>query len=152
LAFSSLGFAAVVLAPAFWPSVAQERPAVVAQAAAAPAQASDPAGRTIDDMFRDFTAEWVRNNPGLATATRYFTGEEQERLERQLTPRTQAWVRALIQLARRGLADLQTFDRDSMSENQRISADVMQWQLQAIVDGEPFLDDTFPLEQFGGAN
>src|SRR5215831_596838 len=22
-----------------------------------------------------------------------------------------------------------------------------QWQLQAIVDGEPFLDDTFPLEQ-----
>jgi uncharacterized protein (DUF885 family) len=152
LALASLGFAAAVLAPAFWPSVAQERPAVVDQGAAARPRTLNPAVRTIDGMFRDFTAEWVRNNPGLATGTRYFTGEEQDRLERQLTPRTQAWVRALIQLARRGLADLQTFDRAFMSEDQRVSADVMQWQLQSIVDGEPFLDDTFPLEQFGGSN
>ena len=66
LVFASLGFAAAVLAPAFWPSVAQERPAVVAQGAAAPAQASNPAGRTIDDTFRHLTVgQWVLRE-GLA--------------------------------------------------------------------------------------
>jgi len=44
--------------------------------------------RTIDDFFRDFTDDWVRHNPNLATSNRYFTGEEQDRLERQVTPQT----------------------------------------------------------------
>ena len=113
LALASVGFAAAALAPALHVSMAQERPAVIAQAAAPPPQAPNPAARTIDDMFRDFTAEWLRNDPDVATRARYFTGEEQDRLERQLTPRTQAWKRARIQLARRGLAELQTFDRAS---------------------------------------
>jgi hypothetical protein len=98
LALASVGFAAAALAPALHASMAQERPAVIAQAAALPRQAPNPGARTIDDMFRDFTAEWVRNDPDLATQTRYLTGEEQDRLERQLTPRTQAWKRARIQL------------------------------------------------------
>jgi len=45
---------------------------------------------SIDDFFRDFTTEWVRGNPNLATSNRYFTGDEQDRLERQLTPQTRA--------------------------------------------------------------
>ena len=36
--------------------------------------------------------------------------------------------------------------------SQRISADVMQWQLQNAVDDEPFLDYDFPLEQMNGVN
>jgi uncharacterized protein (DUF885 family) len=148
---AAVGFAATVLAPALHSSIAQERPAVIAQAAAPP-QAGNPEVRTIDDFFRDFTAEWVRNDPDLATRARYFTGAEQDRLERQLTPRTEQWRRARIQLATNGLAQLQTFDRAAMSESQRISTDVLGWQLQAIADGEPFLDDSFPLEQFQGAN
>jgi uncharacterized protein (DUF885 family) len=39
-----------------------------------------------------------------------------------------------------------------MSDAQRLSADVMQWQLQAIIDAEPYYDDSFPLNQMGGAN
>jgi hypothetical protein len=147
LAWAFVGFTAAfqALVPPFHARAAQEQPTVIGRAAASPLQAPNPAARTIDDMFRDFTAEWVRNDPDLATRARYFTGEEQDRLERQLTPRTEAWKRARIELARRGLAELQTFDRASMSENERVSADVMQWQLQAIVDEEPFLDDTFPI-------
>jgi len=38
--------------------------------------------RTINDFFTDFTAEWIRANPDQATGTRYFSGEEQRRLER----------------------------------------------------------------------
>ena len=106
----------------------------------------------IDDFFRDFTAEWVRGNPDLATSERYFSGDEQDRLERQLTPETVAYRRARIQLAKQGLAQLQKFDRSKFTDLQRISADLMQWQLDTVVRGEPYLDYTFPLEQMNGAN
>ncbi len=106
----------------------------------------------IDDFFRDFTATWVRGNPNLATSSRYFTGEEQDRLERQLTPQTVAYRRARIQLAKQGLAQLQKFDRSKLTPTQRISADLMQWQLDTVSGEEPYLGYTFPLEQMNGAN
>ncbi len=106
----------------------------------------------IDDFFRDFTATWVRGNPNLATSSRYFSGEEQDRLERQLTPQTVAYRRARIQLAKEGLAQLQKFDRSKLTPTQRISADLMQWQLDTVVREEPYLDYTFPLEQMNGVN
>ena len=111
-----------------------------------------PADRTLDDFFRDFTADWVRYDPNLATAARYFTGDEQDRLERQLTPRTLGWRRERIQRARQGLGELRRFDRSRMTDPQRISADVMDWQLNSVVREEPYLDYTFPLEQMNGTN
>jgi uncharacterized protein (DUF885 family) len=106
--------------------------------------------RTIDDFFRDFTAEWVRGNPNEATG--YFTGEQQDRLDRQLTPETGEWRHHRIRLARRGLAELSKFDRARLTENQRVSADVMQWQLDTIVREEPYLDYHFPFEQLNGVD
>src|SRR6202049_4127304 len=108
--------------------------------------------RNIDDFFRDFTAEWVRGNPNQATASRYFSGEEQDRLERQVTPQTLEWRRGRIQRARQGLAKLGRFDRARLNEAQRVSADLMQWQLDTVAREEPYLDYSFPLEQFNGAN
>jgi uncharacterized protein (DUF885 family) len=107
---------------------------------------------TIDDFFRTFTDDWVRHDPNLATSARYFTGEEQDRLERQLRPETQAWKRDRIRRARQGLAELRKFDRARLTETQRVSADLMQWQLDTVVREEPYLDFTFPLEQFNGVN
>jgi|HubBroStandDraft_6_1064221.scaffolds.fasta_scaffold73530_2 uncharacterized protein (DUF885 family) len=106
----------------------------------------------IDDFFRDFTADWVRHDPNQATSARYFSGDEQDRLERELTPQTLAWKRDRIQRARHGLAELGKFNRSSFTETQRISADLMQWQLNEVVREEPFFDYTFPLEQMNGAN
>jgi len=106
----------------------------------------------IDNFFRDFTAEWVRSNPNLATGARYFTGEEQDRLERQMTPDTLEYRRSRIALARKGLAELAKFDRSKLSETQRVSADLMQWDLDVIVREEPYLDYSFPLQQMSGAN
>jgi uncharacterized protein (DUF885 family) len=108
--------------------------------------------RNVDDFFRDFAADWVRHDPNLATRTRYFSGDEQDRLERQLTPLTVEWRRERIQRARQGLAELGKFDRARMTETQRVSADVMRWQLDVIAREEPYLDYAFPLEQFNGAN
>jgi len=148
LAFGSFATALHVQEPA---SVAAEQPIVVAQAAN-PQPRSDASARSVDDVFRDFTNEWVRTNPDLARRTRYLTGDEQDRLERQLTPWTEAYRRVRLAFAGRRLAEIRSLDRASMTDAQRISADVMQWQLQAIVDGEPYYDDTFPLNQFQGAN
>jgi hypothetical protein len=71
--------------------------------------------KSVDDFFRDFAADWVRHDPGLATSTRYFKGEEQDRLERQLTSQTLAWKRDRIQRAREGLAQFEKFDRSKMT-------------------------------------
>jgi uncharacterized protein (DUF885 family) len=124
-------------------------PALIALAVVGNVRAQD---RDIDRFFDDFTAQWVKHDPDLATATRYFSGAEQDALEQQLTPYTQAWDLEQIRLARNGLGRLRKFDRAKLSDEQRVSADLMQWQLDTVVREEPFLDYRFPLDQFGGAN
>ncbi len=57
----------------------------VALLAAAPAQAQVP---PINEFFDAFTDEWMRFNTDAAAGTRYFTGAEQERVERLLSPQT----------------------------------------------------------------
>jgi uncharacterized protein (DUF885 family) len=108
--------------------------------------------RSIAEFFDDFSAEWMRRRPSQSTASRYFTGAEQDRLDRRLTPETAEWRRETVSQARQGLKELASFDRTRMTDAERVSADVMQWQLQIIVDGEPFGDYDFPLDQFDGAN
>jgi len=116
--------------------------------------AAPPAGRaeSVSDFFAAFTDEWMRRNPNAATGSRYFEGAEQDALDRQITPQTDAFDRETVALARRGLARLAGFDRTAMSDTDRVSADLMRWQLQTIVDGERFDDTQFPLNQFNGAN
>jgi uncharacterized protein (DUF885 family) len=114
--------------------------------------AQTPASQSIDKFFSNFTAEWMRANPSAATATRYFAGNEQDRLERRLTPETNAYRRERINLARKGLAELRNFDHARLPEIQRVSADLLQWQLDTIVREEPYLDYSFPLNQFNGVN
>jgi uncharacterized protein (DUF885 family) len=106
----------------------------------------------VEDFFRDFTDEWMRHSPESATRNRYFTGPEQDALERRLTPQTPAEDRKRIALARRGLKELATFDRAKMTPTERKSAGVMQWQLEMVVEREPYIDFTFPLEQMNGYN
>lgn len=108
--------------------------------------------RSIDDFFREFSDAWVRLNPNLAVATRYFSGEEQDRLERQISSNTEqarAERRAHLQ---RGLAELDRFDRARLTDAQRLSADLLKYQLQAYLAYERYEDYEFPLDQFGGAN
>ncbi len=108
--------------------------------------------RTIDEFFNTFTADWIRGNPNQATSTRYFSGEEQQRLERELTPASLDWQRGRIALAKKGLADLRAFNKSTLTEAQRVSADVMEWLLEATIEGEKYLDYFFPFDQFNGLN
>ena len=116
------------------------------------AQGAQAGGRTIGDFFREFTDDWVRHDPTLATSNRYFTGDEQDALDRQLTPRTVQWRRDRIARARKGLVELEPFNHVPLSDVEGVSAALLQWQLASIVESEQFLDFTFPLEQMNGAN
>lgn len=107
---------------------------------------------SIDDFFQEFTDAWVRRDPDLAVSTAYFTGAEHDRLSRELTPLGREYELETVRIARNGLKRLDGWDRTALTPAQRQSADVMRWQLQALVDGEAFLDYDLPLEQMNGAN
>ena len=108
--------------------------------------------RSITDFFQEFTDEWVRQNPDLAISTQYFKGEEQDQLSRQLTPVTREWQLGMVDLAKEGLLQLAVFDVSSLSATQRVSAALIKWQLQNIVNSETFIDYNFPLQQMTGVN
>jgi uncharacterized protein (DUF885 family) len=108
--------------------------------------------RSIDDFFSELSDGWVRLNPNLAVATRYFSGEEQDRLEQQISSYTDDAERQRLEYIQRGLAELGRFDRSQLSDAQRLSADVLRYHLQSYVDEARYDDYVFPLDQFGGAN
>ena len=83
--------------------------AVLPQAAlAAPATsaASVKPNAAFDKWADQFAQEWVRGNPQFATATQYFSGAEQDALDRQLTPQTPAQRKKMIAKAKEGIARL----------------------------------------------
>lgn len=113
----------------------------------APLRAADPVFDTFTDTL---AAEWMRANPASATLQQYFTGLEQDALDRQLTPITREARAARVGIAKRGLSSLAQFDRAKFSAAQRASAAMLAWQLEDIVRGEPFADYDFVFNQFRG--
>jgi len=104
----------------------------------------------IDDFFTRFSTEWVRQDPLLATSSQYFAGAEQQRLDAELPSFTEESARQRIALARKGLVELNRFNRKSLTPTQVVSAASMEWQLRNIIDEEPYLDYTYPFRQFAG--
>lgn len=103
------------------------------------------------DEFADkLAADWMRSDPNAATRQQYFSGAEQDALDRQLTPATREARVARVQLAQRGLTGLRRFERGSFSPAQRISAGMLEWQLDDIVRGEAHADHEFVFQQFRG--
>ena len=111
-------------------------------------RAADPA---FDTWSEAFAADWVRANPQAATYAQYFSGAEQDALDRQLT--LDVGLKAAEEtavLARRGLAELKQFDHADLSPTQRTSAAVIRWTLQHAVDDAPYAGHQFIFEQIGG--
>jgi len=108
------------------------------------------ASAEFDSWLTRFTDDWVRADPELATQAQYFTGDEEDTLDRQLTPISQAARVARVERARRGLTELAKIDASSLDSTQRISADMLAWQLDTIVRSEPFEDYQYVFEQFSG--
>jgi uncharacterized protein (DUF885 family) len=105
---------------------------------------------TFDGWVEGFSAEWVRGDPMLATTTQYFDDAEQDSLDRRLTPVTKEYRAGRVALARRGLGELERFNRADLTEAQRISAAMLAWQLDDIVRAEAFEAYNLVFQQFSG--
>lgn len=109
-------------------------------------------GLGLEDFFDAFTDEWMAGDPDGAVSRAYFSGEQQDLLEQQLTPWTADYRRQRIALAVEGLERLAAYDLSQVEPVQRHAADVMRWQLQQRVARAPFLDHhSPPLQHYRGA-
>ncbi len=109
--------------------------------------AANPAFDTWADAL---TTATMRASPTGATITQFFSGAEQDALDRQLTPITRAYRADRVIAAKKALAELAKFDRAQLDAEQRISASIIEWSLKGVVDSEPFADFNFIFSQFGG--
>ena len=142
-------FVPLALGAAVLPHAALAAAPAAAQATAATAAATRP-NAAFDKWADSFANDWVRANPQLATSTQYFSGAEQEALDRQLTPQTPARRKKMIALAKQGIARLDKWMAGPLDETQKISAAVMRWSLSNTVANEPFEDYGFVFQQFSG--
>ena len=82
-------------------------------------------------------------NPEQATSMRLFSGDVQDRLDAKLADISDEAAHARIARAKEGLAELKKFDRAKLTPEQKISAEMMEYQLTDVVAEEPFLAYTF---------
>jgi uncharacterized protein (DUF885 family) len=125
----------------------------------ATAAASAKAGSPAFDRFVDrLAADWMRANPAAATAQQYFSGAEQDSLDRELTaedaqygmPLGTAELAAFVARARAGLQGISGFRRERLSSVQRISRASLAWQLEDALRIAATADQRFVFEQFRG--
>jgi uncharacterized protein (DUF885 family) len=114
---------------------------------AAEVQAGDAA---FDAWAEDLAEQAMRADPEAATRAQYFSGEEQEALDRRLTPITKAYRAEQVAFARRALDELAGFDQEKLDSQQRASAELIEWHMQDVVRGEPFEDHRLVFNQFRG--
>jgi uncharacterized protein (DUF885 family) len=94
----------------------------------------------------------MRFHTDFASSRRYFSGGEQEAMDRQIEPVTRAHRRAEVQLIDRGLAELKTFDRSRLSVSDQRIADIVSWDLSSRRANADFDDYHFPFAQNYGVH
>lgn len=112
---------------------------------------------SFDAWADQISADWVRLSPHLATRTQYFSGAEQDALDRQLgligeedDVYGRAAAEARATLARRGLDELRRFPRNRLSRTQQSSAALLEWWFRNAVEAAPFAQGEAVFRQFGG--
>lgn len=125
------------------PPAPQAPPATLAASTQAPVPAFQP-------WSEDFAARWMRLAPERSTFTQYFSGAEQDALDRQLRPLTRASREAERALAAEGLAMLKRQLATPLSPEDRRAALTMQWSLQRSLDAAPHERLHFPFNQLSG--
>lgn len=113
------------------------------------AQSANP---DFSQFVQRYTDEWMRFHTNLASTRRYFSGGEQEAMDRQIEQFTPAHRRAEVQLIDRGLAELKKFDRSRLSVSDLRVADIIEWDLSSQRANVNFDDYHFPFAQNYGVD
>jgi len=117
--------------------------------ATTPAERASPA-LDFDASAEAFAADWMRLSPERTTASQYFEGAEQDRLDGELNPAFETQRERARTLARQGLAMTERWLAMPLSPDQRAAAATVQWSLQRSLAGAPFDDYTFAFNQLNG--
>lgn len=67
-----------------------------------------------------------------------------------LTDISDAHAKEMLQFGKDNLATLRSYDRKSLSDSQRLSADILDWFLEDVVSVEPFMYHNYPVNQLFG--
>ena len=102
---------------------------------------------SVDEFFERFTIDWVRADPQAATFMQFFTGAEQDQMDRLLTPLTAEARKARIDRARRALTALRQIDRQRLTPSQRVSVRMLEWQMDALVKGAKYETHSYVFNQ-----
>ncbi len=129
-------------------------------AAASPAEEAPATAlqKSFDQFADDLAAHWMRANPTAATAQQYFSGDEQDALDRELValdaqfgmPLSAAPLAAFVTRARGGLKRLESFPLPSLTPVQRVSAASLKWELHDAIRMADTSDQRFVFDQFRG--
>ncbi len=103
-----------------------------------------------DTWAESVAADTMRAAPTFATSTQYFSGAEQDTLDRKLTPISKEYRAERVARAKKVLAELAQFDRSKLDASQRVSAAGIEWSTSNFVAGDAFSDYNFTFNQFGG--
>ena len=132
---------------------------VCAQTPAPTATASpSPRQQSFDTFTEELAAAWMRANPTAATAQQYFSGAEQDAVDRQLLPMDSQYgttleaapLQTYVARAQRALKRLKTYQRADLSPVQRVSAASLEWQLNDAMRMAQMSDQRFVFDQFRG--
>src|ERR1041384_4827581 len=98
-----------------------------------------------------FTSDWARANPQFTTMAQYFSGAEQDALDRRLTNTSGARAaQERAALARRGLEELKRFPLDTLTPAERTSAGLLTWAFNNAVSTAEFAQHRAIFDQFSG--
>jgi uncharacterized protein (DUF885 family) len=103
-----------------------------------------------DDWSDRLANEKMRNNPQQATQKQYFSGSEQDQLDRKLTDNSRAFRAKEVAFATKSLADLARMDQRSLTPQQRASAATIAWSMNGAIDSDAYADYDFVFNQFNG--
>jgi uncharacterized protein (DUF885 family) len=107
-------------------------------------------GRPFDAFVQRYADEWMRFHTDAAATRRYFTGAEQDSLERQIEPVDEAHRRSELALIQRGLEAVSRFEPATLNATERRSLAIIRWDLETQRDAAAFNDYAFPfLQNYG---
>ena len=115
-------------------------------------QLTRPQAADFGAFVQRYTDEWMRFHTNAASARRYFTGAEEDALERQIEPATREQRAKELELNHRGLRELATFDRGGLTPTDQRSFDIIKRDLETQQAGAIFDDYYFPFAQNYGVD
>jgi uncharacterized protein (DUF885 family) len=105
---------------------------------------------SIDHFFARVFLEFVLAHPMLLSQLRILEAWGLDFHSDDLDDFSVEFAREEVRSARENLERLRSWDRDALSPGQRLSADVLDWYLASVVEGERFLLHDYPLNQLDG--